>query len=144
MSRQRRIVLDAGALIDVEANPRGETFRSCVHAFADGYRPYLPAVVLGQVWRGHPRQHALGKVRRLCMLLPFTGQTAEDVGRLLARSQTADDVGRLLGRSRTSDVVDAAVIVAAIEYNAAVLTSDPDDLARLADATDYPVRLLTV
>ena len=41
-------------------------------------------------------------------------------------------------------MVDAAVIVAAIEYNAAVLTSDPDDLARLADATDYPVRLLTV
>ncbi|MBA2694582.1 MAG: PIN domain-containing protein [Actinobacteria bacterium] len=131
MSRQRRIVLDAGALIDVEANPRGETFRSCVHAFADGYRPYLPAVVLGQVWRGHPRQHALGKVRRLCMLLPFTGQTAEDVGRLLARSQTAD-------------VVDAAVIVAAIEHNAAVLTSDPDDLTRLTDAAKYPVRLLTV
>jgi hypothetical protein len=37
----------------------------------------------------------------------------------------ADDVGRLLARSRTSDVVDAAVIVAAIEHNAAVLTADP-------------------
>lgn len=70
-------------------------------------------------------------VRRLCMLLPFTEPVAEDVG-------------HLLGRSRTADVVDAAVIVAAIEHNAAVLTSDPDDLAHLADAAEYPVRLLTV
>ena len=70
-------------------------------------------------------------VRRLCTVLPFT-------------EQTADDVGRLLARSRTADVVDAAVIVAAIEHNAAVLTSDPKDLAKLASAAEYPVRLLTV
>lgn len=131
MSRQRRILLDAGALIDVETDPRGETFRSCVTAVEDGHRPYLPAVVLAQVWRGHPHQHPLGMVRRLCLLLPFTERLAEDVGRLLARS-------------RTADVVDAAVIVAAIEHNAAVLTSDPDHLARLADAAGYPVRLLAL
>ncbi|MDQ3151936.1 MAG: hypothetical protein M3R63_09520 [Actinomycetota bacterium] len=41
-------------------------------------------------------------------------------------------------------VIDAAVIVAAIEHHAAVLTSDPEDLTRLADAAGYPVRLLTV
>ncbi len=56
----------------------------------------------------------------------------------------AEDVCLLLARSRTSDVVDAAVIVAAIEHNAAVLTSDPKDLAQLASAAEYPVRLLTV
>lgn len=131
MSRQRRLVLDAGALIDIETDPRGETFRSCVKAFDDGYRPYLPTVVLAQVWRNRARQHPVRMVRRLCALLPFTEQTAEDVGRLLARSGT-------------SDVVDAAVIVAAIEHNAAVLTSDPKDLTKLASAADYPVRLLTV
>lgn len=70
-------------------------------------------------------------VRRLCTVLPFTGHTAEDVGRLLAHSGT-------------SDVVDATVIVAAIEHNAAVLTSDPKDLAKLASAAEYPVRLLAV
>lgn len=128
---QRRLVLDTGALIDVEATPRGETVRSCVKAFEDGYRPYLPAVVLAQVVRAHPRQHSLRVLRRCCLLLPFA-------------EQTADDVGRLLSRSRTSDIVDAAVIVAAIEHNAAVLTSDPDDLASLADAAEYPVHLLTV
>lgn len=130
MSRQRRLVLDAGALIDIETDPRGETFRSCVKAFEDGYRPYLPTVVLAQVWRNRARQHPVRMVRRLCVLLPFTEQTAEDIGRLLARSGT-------------SDVVDAAVIVAAIEHNAAVLTSDPKDLARLASAAEHPVPLLT-
>lgn len=131
MSPQRRLLLDAGALIDIETDPRGETVRSCVKALEDGYRPYLLSVVLAQVWRDRTRQHPLLMARRLCTVLPFTEHTAEDVGRLLARS-------------RTSDVVDAAVIVAAIEHNAVVLTSDPKDLAKLASAADYPVRLLTV
>lgn len=131
MSRQRRLVLDAGAFIDIETDPRGETFRSCMKAFEDGYRPYLPTVVLAQIWRNRARQHPVRMVRRLCTLLPFTEQTAENVGRLLARSGT-------------SDVVNAAVIVAALEHNAAVLTSDPKDLAKLASAAEYPVRLLTV
>lgn len=131
MSPQRRLVLDAGALIDIEANPRGETFRSCVKAFEDGYRPFLPTVVLAQVWRNRAHEHPVRMVRRLCTLLPFI-------------EQTADDVGRLLAHSGTTDVVDAAVIVAAIEHNAAVLTSDPKDLATLASAAEYPVRLLTV
>lgn len=131
MSPQRRLLLDAGALIDIETDPRGETFRSCVKAFDDGYRPYLPSVVLAQVWRGRTGQHPLRMVRRLCTVLPFTEHTAENVGCLLTRS-------------RTSDVVDAAVIVAAIEHNAAVLTSDPKDLAKLASAAEYPIRLLTV
>ncbi|MGH3834488.1 MAG: PIN domain-containing protein [Pseudonocardiaceae bacterium] len=131
MSQRSRLVLDAGALIDIETDPRGETFRSCVKAFDDGYRPYLPTVVLAQVWRNRARQHPARMMRRLCALLSFTEQTGEDVGRLLARSGT-------------SDVVDAAVIVAAIEHNAAVLTSDPKDLGKLASAAEYPVRLLTV
>lgn len=42
----------------------------------------------------------------------------------------------LLARSRTTDVFDAAVIVAANEHNAAVLTSDPKDLAKLASAAE--------
>jgi hypothetical protein len=36
------------------------------------------------------------------------------------------------------------VILAAVEHNAAVLTSAPKDLAKLAAAAEYPVRLLTV
>ncbi|MFY9809344.1 MAG: hypothetical protein WAK86_19095 [Pseudonocardiaceae bacterium] len=72
MSPQRRLLLDAGALIDIETDPRGETFRSFVKAFDDGYRPYLPSVVLAQVWRDRSRQYPLRMVRRLCTVLPFT------------------------------------------------------------------------
>lgn len=70
-------------------------------------------------------------VHRMCRVLSFD-------------EQVADDVGRLLGRSGTGDVVDAAVVVTAIQHNAIVLTSDPQDLAKLADAIGYPVPLITV
>lgn len=131
MNSRPQLLLDAGALISAENHPAGKVIADCRLALLARRPALLPAVVFAQVWRASPRQHALSKVRQMCRALPFT-------------PRTADDVGRLLGRSRTSDVVDASVIVAAIEHNATVLTSDPDDLTRLADAADYPVRLLAV
>jgi predicted nucleic acid-binding protein len=56
----------------------------------------------------------------------------------------AEEVGRLLRISGTSDVVDAAVVFTAIQNNCAVLTSDPHDLRRIADAAGTKVRLFTV
>lgn len=47
----------------------------------------------------------------------------------------------LLAHSGTSDV---AVVVVAIEHNAAVLTSDPQNLGKLADALGYRLPLVTV
>lgn len=124
-------MLDAGALIHVEGNPRGRVFRACEHALVSGKQPLLPTVVLAQVWRGSARQAPLAAVRRMCLAVPFTEERAEEVGRLLARSGTAD-------------VIDAAVIVSAIEHRAAVLTSDPGDLRKLADAAGHRVQLITV
>jgi len=123
------VLLDSGALIDIERHPRGLTFRRCLASFEAGVQPLLPTVVLAKVWRGEPRQHALSRMRLICRLLPFTDETADDVGRLLARSHTAD-------------IVDAAVVVDALKHNAAVITSDPGDLEQLAAAAGYPVRLL--
>ncbi|MGH3852453.1 MAG: PIN domain-containing protein [Pseudonocardiaceae bacterium] len=131
MNDRPQLLLDAGALISAEAHPHGKIIAQCRLALLARRPALLPTVVFAQVWRASPRQHALSRIRQMCRTLPFTEQTAGDVGRLLARSGT-------------SDVVDAAVIVAAIEHNAAVLTSDPKDLAILASAADYPVRLLTV
>lgn len=125
------IVLDAGALIAIEADPQGKTASRCRVAAESGHPPILPTVVFAQVWRGSVRQHTLAKLRRTSVALPFT------LG-------TADRAGRLLARSKSSDVVDAAVVIAAIEHDAAVLTSDPNDLARLADAAGYAIPLLTV
>jgi hypothetical protein len=131
MNGRPQLLLDVGALINAEAHPHGKVIAECQLALLARRPTLLPAVVFAQVWRASPRQHALSKIRQMCRIITFT-------------SKTADDVGRLLARSLTADVVNAAVIVAAIEHNAAVLTSDPKDLAKLASAAEYPVRLLTV
>lgn len=91
----------------------------------------LPTVVLAQVWRASPRQAPLAVLRQLCLPVPFTEERAEEVGRLLAVSGTAD-------------VIDATVILTAIEHQAAVLTSDPGDLRKLADAAGHKVQLIKV
>ena len=41
-------------------------------------------------------------------------------------------MGLLLAHSRTADIVDAHVVICARRAHQAVLTSDPDDIARLA------------
>jgi predicted nucleic acid-binding protein len=111
--------------LEALARLRGEVIAQCQLALLTRRPALLLAVVLAQVWRASPRQHALSRIRQICRIIPFT-------------TKTADDVGRLLARSGTSDVVNAAVIAAAIENNAAVLTSDLKDLATLAGAAGYP------
>jgi hypothetical protein len=127
----RGLILDAGALIHVEGKPRGRVYGACRDALEAGTPALLPTVVLAQVWRASPRQAPLAVLRRMCRPVPFTEDVAEAVGRLLARSGTAD-------------VVDAAVIIAAISHGGAVLTSDPGDLKKLADAAGMSVPLIVV
>jgi len=43
--------------------------------------------------------------------------------------------GALCGRAGTSNPVDASAVLVATPRRATVVTSDPDDLRRLADAT---------
>ena len=45
-------------------------------------------------------------------------------------------IGLLLAAAGTRDVVDAHVVLLARKLNALVVTSDPDDLARLDSALD--------
>ncbi|MFD8499427.1 PIN domain-containing protein [Amycolatopsis sp. NPDC059657] len=126
-----RLILDAGALIHLERKPRGHVFTACRDVLATGKPPLLPTVVLAQVWRASPRQAPLATVRQMCRSVPFTDEVAEAAGRLLALSGTAD-------------VVDAAVVVTAISYGGVVLTSDPEDLTKLADAAGVSVPLVVV
>lgn len=127
----RGLVLDAGALISLESKPRGRVFTACRDALDAGEMALLPTVVLAQVWRANPRQAPLAMLRRMCKALPFTEDVAEAVGRLLALSGTAD-------------VVDAAVVIAALSHGGIVLTSDPGDLCKLADAVGVALPLVVV
>jgi len=125
------LVLDAGALIEIESRPRGDTAARCGSAVRAGRPPMLPAVVFAQVWRGSARQHALARLRRSCLSVAFT-------------EEVADGVRRLLARSDTSDVVDAAVVLLTVSHGGLVLTSHPGDLERLASAAGLPLRLIAV
>lgn len=126
-----RLLLDAGALIAAERDPRSKITHDARVALR-GHRPVLvPTVVLAQVWRDRASQHGLKKLCRACHMLGFSESMARRVGSLL----------RVSG---TSDIVDAAVVLTAIEHNAIVLTSDPQDIGALAEAAQAEVRLITV
>jgi predicted nucleic acid-binding protein len=51
--------------------------------------------------------------------------------------------GTACGASRTSDVVDAIVIATVARHHAPVVTSDTDDLTRIADAISIEIHLYT-
>ena len=61
---------------------------------------------------------------------------------------SAHDSGSLCGRAGSTDVIDASVVVAASRLAArdsvAVITSDPDDIGRLASVLGTPITLVRV
>ncbi len=118
-ARTRAVVLDAGALIAFEReDPHMRAlFRL---ALRSGARLVVPATVVAQVFRDRARQvplHAL-------LNGPTTSIPAFD-------RPLAEAAGTLCGRAGTSDIVDASVVLVARQERASVVTSDPEDLARL-------------
>ena len=122
-------VYDAGALIAAERGDRSVWARHRV-LLERGELPYVPAVVVAQVSRGG-RQVQVRRLLRGCDVLRLDEADAHRVGALLAASGT-------------SDVVDGAVVVAALDRAATVLTSDRRDLEHLAQAAGRPLDILDV
>jgi len=125
----RSLVLDSGALIAVER--RDERMAAIVQlAVTEKVPIYLPAGVLAQVWRGTPRQHAIGILLK-----------SKAVNVVPLDEASAKRVGALLTKSKTSDVTDAHVaLVARTLGNATVVTSDPKDISKI----DPTLRIVTV
>ncbi|MGH8571626.1 MAG: PIN domain-containing protein [Gammaproteobacteria bacterium] len=121
------IIYDAGALIAAE---RGQREFLAMHreSLVAEIDPIVPDVVLAQVWRGSPGQALLSRVLAGCHVTA-TGE------------RTARAAGVACGRARTSDIVDAVVVVTAMRLAAPVVTDDPTDLRRLADALGAPLIL---
>lgn len=115
----RGFCLDAGALIALD---RGQS--RVVHlldrVIAVGGAVEIPAPVIAQVWRDGSRQ------ARLARLLG-----ASDVVLVGLDAEMARAVGVLCGSVGVADVVDGHVALHARRRDLAVLTSDPDDIARL-------------
>ncbi|MEZ0090422.1 PIN domain-containing protein [Streptacidiphilus sp. EB129] len=125
----RTIVYDTGALLAAER--RNPDFLALHDELtAARIRPLVPVVVLAQAWQGGP-QHQISRVLKGCDILPDD----QRVGRA---------AGIACGASATSDVVDAIVVVTAVQYQASVVTSDPDDLHHLAESIGVKLKVFTV
>ena len=121
------LVLDAGALIALERDERASWVRlKTAHARREV--PLTNAAVLGQVWRGGPRQARLSRALSGMDIRPVD----EDLGRA---------AGELLGASRRSDLIDASIVLVASDGDE-IVTSDPEDLRPLASAIGLHVELV--
>lgn len=114
-----RLVLDAGALIALEAGRRDVEMMLKRTRRAGGV-VVIPAGVLGQVWRRG------GRRARVARLLRWPQATVEPLDEAMAKV-----AGELCGLTGTSDVVDATVALAGRLHRAPVVTSDVEDLRRL-------------
>ena len=125
----RAIVYDTGALLAAE---RGNPDFLALHdeVTRARIRPVVPVVVLAQAWRGGP-QRQISRVLKGCDILPDDQRAGRAAGVACAASGTAD-------------VVDAIVIVTAVQNQAPVVTSDPGDLARITEAIGVKIRLFPV
>ena len=123
------IVYDAGALIAAERNDR-RTWADHRARLELGIVPLVPAAVVAQVSRSS-RQAQLRRCLRGCEVVPLD-------------EHDAHAAGRLLGLTRTSDIVDASLVALAARRDAAILTSDSDDIQRLVRATAVRLAILDV
>jgi predicted nucleic acid-binding protein len=114
------ITFDAGGLIALDRNDR-RVLALVARAMELGMRITIPATALAQAIRNPARQARLSRLIR---------QAGTDLVALNGPDATA--VGLLLARTATADVVDAHVVVCAQRAGQAVVTSDPDDLRRIA------------
>lgn len=117
---------DTGALLAAEAGDR-RFWAFHVRCLQRGMQPVVPAGVLAQAWRGGP-QARLSRLLRGCRF--------EDLN-----EQRARGVGFACARSRSRDIVDVSVVVGALARGDFVVTSDADDLARIAESLGRSLRI---
>jgi hypothetical protein len=124
------LVLDAGALIALERSDRG-TMALLKNELVAGRAPLTHGAIVGQVWRG-----GRGRQTRLAQVMPAL--TVAPLDAALGRR-----AGVLLGKARTADVADAALVLLATDGDV-VLTSDPRDIAHLAEHAGLEVTVVSV
>ena len=113
------LTLDAGALIAIDRGD-GRMIALLRQALSQGRRFRVPAGVVGQAWRDGRRQAVLARFLR--------GAEVDVIPLDDLRSRAA---GELCGAAGSADVIDASVVLVALEHHDIVVTGDPSDLRRL-------------
>jgi len=125
----REFVYDSGALIAIDSLRDGESLNEHKKRLVHGHRIIVPAPVAAQVVRNPRRQARLMLALRSCDIVPFEEDDVSPVGKLLATSGT-------------SDVVDGLVALTAVRATAAIVTSDPHDIAHLLSTLGVDLAVL--
>ena len=124
-----RVVYDAAVLVAADRNER-RAWAEHKARLELGVVPMVPAPVVAQVSRS-PQQAQLRRFLTGCVVVPL-GETE------------AHEAGRLLGITKTTDVIGAVVVTTALRRKATILTSDPDDIERLAGASGREVAVMAI
>lgn len=120
------LVLDAGGLITFErAEKQAPAFIE--QAMELGEEIIIPASALAQAWRGGPRSARLARL--------IGGSESDPLDETRAK-----EVGERLGSRDKVDIADAHVVCCALEHDAVLVTSDPED----ANALTEPDERLTI
>jgi hypothetical protein len=122
------LILDSGALLALERGDKAawERYKS---ALLSKSVPVSHGGVIGQVWRdGGPRQARLAQALKLIDVRPLDAALGRKAGALIASTGT-------------KDVIDAALVLLAKDGDE-IVTTDPGDIALLADHADLHVDVL--
>ena len=125
-----KLVLDAGALLALERNDRAMWMRLKAAHLA-GRDVVVHGGILAQAWRGTGPREAL-------LSIALEGIEVLPLDRALGRA-----AGELLALTRGSDAIDAALALLA-EDDDYILTSDPEDITPLVEATGRHVEIIPV
>lgn len=121
------LLLDSAALIAMDRNEHAMWTRLKA-AQVEGDLPVTHAGVVGQVWRGSPRQARLARA--------LAGVDVRPLDESLGRA-----AGALLGATGLADVIDAAVVLLANDGDD-IVTSDQADFELLVSSTGRHVELI--
>ncbi len=114
------MILDAGVFIGLDNPSRRRVILALMRRMqAEGVTPTTNEAVLAQAWRDPSKQVPMAKLVKATTVYPFGDPRA---------------IGRRCAIAETSDVVDASLAVLADQRGLSILTTDPDDMARLGVA----------
>jgi hypothetical protein len=112
------LILDAGFLVSVDRGERSaQEFLTAALVHETPLTTTHP--VVAQVWRNGTQQARLARFLQSVVIIAL---------------DNGPEVGKLLARSVASDVVDAHLVVVAVQRSEPLVTGDVDDLKLLVDA----------
>lgn len=124
------MIYDTGALIAAERR-QDAMWRAHRSTMAAGILPLVPAAVLAEAWRGGPA--------------PLLSSLLRGTDIIVLDEPAARRAGILLGLAGGSiSAVDATVVELAVRTNAAIMTSDPDDIGRLVAVSGAAIAIIAI